>query len=135
MSALAGRTVCLAVAFASFVASACKDSGTEPEPFVPAATGLVISGGGREVYVESEIGLNASVNDQRGSSMTGEPILWISRDVTTATVDAGGMVRGVAAGDVIGRSHLGTGGGTGIQVASGPSTAHIVPRSQPRETR
>ena len=96
----ARRATLGALAVGSCLVGACKDSATAPEPFVPVATGLTISADEREVYAESEIQFGAAVNDQRGSPMTTQPILWVSRDPTTATVDVDGTVRGVAAGEV-----------------------------------
>ena len=98
MKIRAKRALIGALVTGSFMAGACKDGGTTP--FVPVATGLAVSAPDKQVFVESSIQLSAAVRDQEGSPMTTEPILWISRDPTTAAVDSTGTVRGVAAGEV-----------------------------------
>ena len=92
--------ICLAVIGGSVLGSACKDAGTEPERFVPTATGIAVSSVVTWVYDDFAIPLGAQVVDQRGLPLPDEPILWISRDPTTALVDQDGWVRGRAAGDV-----------------------------------
>ncbi len=98
MKIRAKRALIGALVTGSFMAGACKDGGTTP--FVPVATGLAVSAPDKQVFVESSIQLSGAVRDQEGSPMTTEPILWISRDPTTAAVDSTGTVRGVAAGEV-----------------------------------
>lgn len=88
----------LPLTISAFLALAgCGDrdpSGPEPAP-----SSLVLSPSELTIHIPHSTGLEASVLDQTGATMSGEPVTFLSRDPTTAAVDSQGTVIAVAGGD------------------------------------
>lgn len=103
-------------------AGGCGDDPVEP----PVATTITISPGTATFASFAEtVQLSATVEDQRGDTMTGVSVTWTSRDPAVVTVTSGGLV--TAAGN----------GTTTVEAAVGEAagTATMTTEQRPAEVR
>jgi plastocyanin len=122
----AGSTVDTSTATLTVVAPAA------PPPAAPAFASLTVSPEVGTVAVGGALQLTATPRNAAGAALTGLPApAFTSSDATRATVDAGGLVRGVAAGAVTIRATLTAGGVTRETTASITVTASAAPPSAP----
>ena len=80
---------------------ACGDSPTEPppQPDPPRPTTLTVSPATAELTaLGATVQLTAEVRDQNARLMAGATVTWSSSDMSVASVDASGLVSGVAEG-------------------------------------
>ncbi|HMI48828.1 MAG TPA: Ig-like domain-containing protein [Gemmatimonadaceae bacterium] len=107
---------------------------TESAP-PPVATTVTVSPSSASVAVGATTPLQATVKDQNGSVMTGQTITWSSNNTGTATVNASGVVAGVAAGSAtISAATAGILGTSAITVTAVPvapivTTVTVAPTS------
>ncbi len=81
------------------VVSACAESPTRQSP--PILVSVAVSPSTAELHaVQDSIRLTATAQDQNGRPLQGQTFQWTSSDTTRATVDSGGIVRALAAGNV-----------------------------------
>ena len=108
---------------------------TESAP-PPVATTVTVSPSSASVAVGATTPLQATVKDQNGSVMTGQTITWSSNNTGTATVNASGVVAGVAAGSAtISAATAGILGTSAITVTAVPvapivTTVTVAPTRQ-----
>ena len=88
-----GRRV-FATAALPLLLAACDLLSPDPRP-----TRMAVAGLGAPLLVGEAASLSATVLDQEGRPLAGEPVTWTSRDPTTATVDSAGTVTGVLSGE------------------------------------
>jgi uncharacterized protein YjdB len=93
--AAGSATITAAVSGKSGTASITVTAGPPPPP-VP--TTVSITPASASVATGSTVTLQATVNDQYGSPMSGQTIAWSSSDPAAATVNSSGIVTGVAVG-------------------------------------
>ena len=96
-----------AIAFAILAATVvqgCSDKSSPSEP--PSAGSIALDPKSATLAVGGKVQLSATIHDASGSVVTGRTVSWTSGNSAVATVDANGLVTGVATGsaDVIAAS-------------------------------
>jgi uncharacterized protein YjdB len=100
----AGVVSGIAAGSATVTASVAGKSGTSTvtvtavAPPPPVVTTVTIAPASASVAAGSTVALTATVKDAQGNVMTGQTIAWTSSNTAAATVNASGVVTGVAAG-------------------------------------
>lgn len=110
-----GTVAGVAAGAATITATAESQSGTAEVTVGPAAVATIALGPSAPSAVPGEqVQLTATLRDAGGNQLSGRTVTWSSTDPTKATVDATGLVTGVAVGS------------TGIQAASESRTATLT---------
>lgn len=94
----ATAAVLLAVAVACGSDSAATDPGTKPPPAASVAS-VDVTPQTAEVGIGHTLKLNATPRDAAGNALSGRSVSWSSSNSSVASVDNGGTVIGVAAGN------------------------------------
>jgi uncharacterized protein YjdB len=101
--------------------------GTEPAPTstaAPVLTTVTVAPATQSVTAGGTAQLTAVAKDQSGNTMTGVAYTWASANAAIATVDASGLVTGVAAGEVAVAATSGDRSGSSlVTVTAAPVTA------------
>ena len=113
----------------------CGDGSTEParpppRPDPPRATTLTVTPATASLVAFGDtLRLTAAVLDQNGRPMAGAAVAWSSGNGAVATVDASGLVTGVAAGEVeITATSSGVTGSAALTVVDpAPTTVAVAP--------
>ena len=92
---------------------------TPVTPTVPVVTSVTISPGVAQVEVGATTTITAEVRDQNGALMSGKTPTWTSSNPAIATIDANGVLTGVAPGSV---SLTAT-----VEGKNGASIANVIP--------
>jgi uncharacterized protein YjdB len=94
----------------------------------PAAASVTLSLSSAALAVDSTVQLTATVKDAAGNTLAGKAVTWSSSNSSAATVDAAGLVRGVAAGSAtISATSDGVSGAAAITVTdTEPSAASVT---------
>jgi hypothetical protein len=93
---------------------------------LPAASIVVTPRIGR-IFLDETLQLSASVRDKNQGELRGRPVSWQSSDPTLATVDANGLVTGLAAGNVTLSAHFeALSAAVGLRVAEPIPTVSIT---------
>ena len=71
---------------------------TAPPPPAPVVTTVTVSPQAPSIVAGATVTLSAVVKDQNGNVMSGQTVTWSSNNQSVATVNASGVVSGVAAG-------------------------------------
>ena len=71
---------------------------TAAPPPAPVVTAVTVSPSSASVVAGATVTLQATVKDQNGNVMTGQPVAWSTSNAAVATVSSSGVVTGVAAG-------------------------------------
>ena len=95
-------------------AVACGDSSGPP-----AVTSVEVSAPTSDVAVGGTLQLTATARDAKGTVLTGRPVTWTSGSQTMASVSAGGLVTGVAAGSTAITANIGG--------KTGSKTINVIP--------
>ena len=105
--------------------AAASTAATPTNP--PVVTTVTVTPGSASVAVGGTTPLQATVQDAQGNPMSGQTVTWSTSSAATATVDANGVVTGVAAGPVtIMATSSGKSGTSSITVTSSPPVATTV---------
>jgi hypothetical protein len=108
----------------SNIAAASTLSATAPDPVV---TTVTVSPTSASVVAGATTPLQATVKDQNGSVMTGQTVTWSSSNTAAATVNASGVVTGVAAGSAtITAMSAGKSGTSSITVTASSGSGTIL---------
>jgi uncharacterized protein YjdB len=100
---------------------------TAAPPPPPVVTTVTVSPPTASIQVGTTSTLSATVKDQHGSVMTGQTIAWSTDNAATATVNASGVVSGVAAGSAtIAAASSGVSGTATITVTTAPPPSPVV---------
>jgi Big-like domain-containing protein len=112
---------------ATITATSAGKSGTSAitvsaaPPPVPVVTTVTVSPSAPSVNVGATVALTATVRDAQGNVMTGQTIAWSTSSASVATVNASGVVTGVAAGTAtITATCSGKAGSTSVTVNAAP---------------
>ena len=98
--------------------AACSSNPTGPGP----AAFVTIFPGAEVVQVAATFKLTPTVTDANALPLSSPAVTWSSSDATVATVDANGIVTGVATGSAIITATSGAGSGTSAVTVPGPAT-------------
>ena len=105
--------------------SAITVSATPPP--APVVTTVTVSPPSASVVAGSTVNLQATVKDQNGNVMSGQTVTWTSSNTAAATVNASGVVSGVAAGNAtITATSSGKSGTAAITVTAAPPPPPVV---------
>ena len=108
----------------SNVAAASTLSITQPTPVV---TTVTVAPASASVTISGTSTLQATVKDQNGTVMTGQPVSWTTSNAAATTVGSSGVVTGVAAGSAtITATSSGKTGTSSVTVTAGPPPAPVV---------
>jgi hypothetical protein len=88
----------LASALLGIVLGACGSDGTGPQAPVPAS--VTVTAPSTTVPVGGTLQLTATVRDQAGNTMAGQPVMWSTADQAIASVSSTGLVTAAGAGTV-----------------------------------
>src|SRR5690348_5444123 len=94
----AAAAILLAVAVACGSDSVATDPGTKPPPAASVAS-VDVTPQTAEVGIGHTLKLNATPRDAAGNALSGRSVSWSSSNSSVASVDNGGTVIGVAAGN------------------------------------
>ncbi len=110
------------------VMHACGDGGTEPPPpDLPRPTTVTVSPATAQLTaLGATVQLSAEVRDQNGGVMAGATVSWSSNAAAVATVDASGLVTGVAEGMATITAMAGDASGTSEITVENPDRAVLV---------
>jgi uncharacterized protein YjdB len=94
----------------------------------PAAASVTLSPSNAALGVDNTVQLTATAQDAAGNTLPGKTVTWSSSNSSAATVDTGGLVRGVAAGSAtISGTSDGVSGSASITVSdTGPAVAAVT---------
>lgn len=113
----AGSAVISATSSGRSGTSAVTVTATPP----PVVTTVVVAPASASIATGATVSLQATVKDQNGSPMTGQPVTWSTSNASAATVNASGVVTGVGAGAAtITAASSGKTGTSGITVTAPP---------------
>ena len=104
---------------ATITASAGSASGSAVVTVMQSVASVVVSPSAETIAFGSTLQLTAEAFDENGHAVAGAEFLWESSDVAVATVDALGLVRGVAEGTATIRASAGSAQGT-AEIMVGP---------------
>src|SRR5256714_1122575 len=108
----------------SNMASASTAGSTPPPPVV---TTVTVAPASASLAVGATTALQATVKDQNGNVMTGQSVAWSTSNTQVATVNASGVVTGVAAGSAtITAASSGKSGTSSITVTAAPPPTPVV---------
>ena len=105
---------------ATITASAGSASGSAVVTVTQSAASVEVSPSAETIAFGSTLQLTAEAFDENGHAVAGAEFLWESSDVAVATVDALGLVRGVAEGTATIRASAGSAQGT-AEIMVGPN--------------
>ena len=105
---------------ATITASAGSASGSAVVTVTQSAASVEVSTSAETIAFGSTLQLTAEAFDENGHAVAGAEFLWESSDVAVATVDALGLVRGVAEGTATIRASAGSAQGT-AEIMVGPN--------------
>lgn len=71
---------------------------TASPPPPPVVTTVTVAPTSASIVAGGTVSLTATVRDQQGNAMTGQPVTWSTNNSAAATVNSAGVVTGVAAG-------------------------------------
>lgn len=117
--------------FALLLASGCGGGGETTAPPAPALTSIAVTLSSPSVTVGSTTTASASGRDQKGVAIATGPITWSSSANAVASVDANGVVRGLAVGTAqISASAGGKQGSATVTVIAPPVSSITVSASR-----
>ncbi|MGQ0650332.1 MAG: Ig-like domain-containing protein [Gemmatimonadaceae bacterium] len=87
----------LVVAVSAVALAGCGGGSDGPPAPVKVAT-VLVTAPATQLEVGSTVLFGVTLRDSRGNALTGRPVVWSSSSPTVATVDGGGIVTGVGAG-------------------------------------
>jgi hypothetical protein len=123
----AGVVTGVAAGSALITATSSNKSGTSTvtvtaaPPPAPVVTTVTVAPPSASIAIAATVALQATVKDQNGNPMTGQPVTWSTSNASVAIVNASGIVTGVAAGPAtITATSSGKTGTSSITVSASP---------------
>jgi len=116
-------------AFACAALAGCSDGATEPpaQPDPPRPTTVTVSPATAQLTaLGATVQLTVEVLDQNGQAMAGAAVTWSSNATAVATVDASGLVTGIAEGSAMITATSGDTRGTSEITVENPDRAALV---------
>ena len=107
-----GLVTAVAEGVATITASAGEASGSAVVPVMQPVASVEVSPSAQTIGLGSTLQLTAEAFDESGEAVAGVEFSWESSDAAIATVDAGGLVAGVAVGTATITASAGSGQGT-----------------------
>ena len=115
-----GLVTAVAEGVATITASAGEASGSAVVPVMQPVASVQVSPSAETIGLGSTLQLTAEAFDENGHAVAGAEFSWESSDAAVATVDAGGLVTGVAVGTATITASVGGAQGT-AEITVGPN--------------